>query len=348
MPSAQTAQREIPFGPGARILVINVARIGDTILATPLLRALKTAQPNTHLTCVAHPGRAEILKNLDFIDELQPFTKKSAWLRGRTGKRWDAAFVLGHDAALLRFALRTSRRVIAFRQHDDELNKALYVTVEKPAAPMHAVKERLLLADAVGISSADLRLAYRPTAAEREQAAHWLAAHVPADAAPIIGIQMGSFPTKAYRDWPVENFIALAKRIAAEKPNAYFVILGGKDVSDRAEEFKRALPGRSTIDACGRLSLRATAALMNRLDLYLGVDTGPTHIAGALGIPMVALYHCFHPGRLLAPLEHQGPLAVIEHPLTGDACERTSPMSLITVENVWQAVDNVIGKPAAS
>jgi len=73
------------------------------------------------------------------------------------------------------------------------------------------------------------------------------------------------------------------------------------------------------------------------LDLYVGVDTGPTHLAGALGIPMVALYHCRHRGSLLAPLDHPA-LTVIEHPAADADCTPQREMAEIGVDRVWDAV----------
>lgn len=323
-----------------KFLVINVSRIGDTILSTPLLKAIKHSIPKAQLTCAAHPKRAEILRNLDFVDELLSFSKKTAWLYLR--KRWDVAFVLGGDEKLVRFALRTSKRVIAFKQNNIELNKALYAAVNKPDNPIHAVKERLLLADAAGINYDDLSLSYRTTKKEDQAAQHWLSKHTPAGAWPIIGLQMSSFKTKAYRDWPTEYFIGLARLVKTTYPQAYFIILGGRDDLAKAHQFHQSLPSCSTLAACGTLSLRKTASIINQLNLYIGVDTGPTHIAGALSTPMVALYHCFHPGYLLAPLQRRAPLIIIEHPLSTNDCSRTSPMSMISIENVWRAVKTLI------
>ena len=78
--------------------------------------------------------------------------------------------------------------------------------------------------------------------------------------------------------------------------------------------------------------------MMQQLDLYIGVDTGPTHLAGALGLPMVALYHCLHPGRYLAPLDHPNFLGVVEHPAAGGDCTPTRTMAEIGVDRVWEQV----------
>ncbi len=87
--------------------------------------------------------------------------------------------------------------------------------------------------------------------------------------------------------------------------------------------------------------MRQNAAIMDKLNLYVGVDTGTTHLAGALGIPMVALYHSFHPGRFLAPQQHPK-LAIIEHPVGYKQATRQDTMSAILVDQVWHSVQHLL------
>ncbi len=319
----------------ANILVIHVARIGDTLLVTPAARALKQAAPKGRLTCLLHPARRALYENLPWVDELGAITPKTAWLRGRFGgKRYDYALVYGHDAPLVRYALRVAERVIAFRQCDDALNARLWRTVPPPVQTIHAVHERLLLPAALGATTTDHRLAYAPADAELAGARAWVQQHAPGK--PLIGFQVASFPTKAYRDWPADSFAELGRRLFARHPDARIVLLGGKESRAKATWLAQQLGGRA-VAAAGQLDLRATAALMAQLDLYIGVDTGPTHIAGALGIPMVALYHCRHRGIHLAPLGHER-LAVIEHPAADVDCTPSAPMAAIAVDSVWDKV----------
>jgi heptosyltransferase-3 len=323
------------LSPDARVLVIAVARIGDTLLATPMLRALKQASPRGYLEVMTHPKRLDVLRHLPFIDRLTSISKGSAWLRSllRT-KRFDWAFVFGQDLALVKYALRVSDKVVAFRQADDAVNARLHDAVDEPIPSPHAVWHRLLLLRSTGVNAGDLRLAWQVTVSEREAARAWLAQRIVSpDARPIIGLQLASFHTKSHRDWPVERFVEMARLALAEMPHARFVLLGDHQGIPAAEEFRAVLPECSVM-AAGTLSLRASAALVSQLDLYVGVDTGPTHIAGALGIPMVALYHAAYPGRNLAPL--QNPLCrVIEHPNTGIAADINADMSDITAASVW-------------
>jgi heptosyltransferase-3 len=181
-----------------------------------------------------------------------------------------------------------------------------------------------------------LRLAYTVRENERAWARATLAQTLPKGAKPLVGLQVASFPTKGYRDWPVERFVGLGQHIAARWPAAHFLLFGGKLEANRIGQFAQRFPGR-TARFDGRVSLRQSAALMNELDLYVGVDTGPTHIMGALGAPMIALYHCYSPSRLLKPLERPN-CYVVDHPRAGADCSPETPMAEIPVEAVWQQV----------
>ena len=321
------------------ILLVQVSRIGDTLLATPALRALATAFPEARLSCLAHPKRAEILQGLPFVHHLGRITKKLAPLRGwLPGRSHDLALVFGFDQPLVAYALRVARRVVAFRQGNPALEAQLWRVVEEPAfQSRHAVDYQLALTDAIGLPSAGKYLSYVVSAAEREWASTRLAPLRTSGARPLIGLQIASFPTKGYRDWPLAHFVELCRRIQAEHPGVHFLIFGGSLEQKRTRALHAALPDCS--DHCaGSLTLRQTGALMNEVDLYVGVDTGPTHIMGALHRPMVAMYHGHLPSRVLAPLEHPC-LWVVDHPRAGQGTSPDDyPMSDISVDAVMAKV----------
>lgn len=329
-----THPKTLASGQPNRILVINVARIGDTLLVTPALRALRAAFPKATITCVAHPKRCEVLEGIACIDNLQPMTKRSAFFRSRGfGKTYDLALVYGRDDALLEFALRASTQVVAFAggSHDEALAHA----VAPPVSVVHAVAERLMLPAAVGVQPDGFRLDYRVSTSEAKWAADWIRSRG-LTGRRLVGIQIASFPSKAYRDWPESYFRETARRLGELDSNVEVVLLGGPDDRARAKHIAEKLDRVNV--AAGELTLRQFAAVMAHLTLYIGIDTGPTHLAGALGIPMVALYHCRHRGRHLAPLEHPAYLAVIEHPATDAACTQESSMAEIGVDAVWPSI----------
>jgi len=322
------------------VLVINVSRIGDTLLATPALRAIAHAFRGAAITCLAHPKRAEVLEHLPFLASTGRIDKRMASLLGRIpGRRHDLALVYGFDRALVRYALRVARRVIAFRQGNAALDARLAPAVaEPPPLSRHAVLMRLALLEPLGIPPAGLRLAYQVSDTERSWAQQTLVAA--RCGGPLrIGLQVASFPTKAFRDWPVERFAELARRIRVRWPEAHFLIFGGAEEKERTEWLARQL-GSAATSFAGTLSLRQSAALMSLTHLYVGVDTGPTHIMGCFDIPLIALYHCHSPSRLLGPLEHPC-FYPVDHP-RAHPCPEETPMSAIGVDNVFAAVERAL------
>ncbi len=334
-----------------RILVINVTRIGDTLLATPALRAIAAFFPNAAITCLGHPKRVEVIENLPYLRKVGGITKRHALYRGwfdvLRGPEYDWAFVWGEDTALIRYALRKAQRVVAARQENARLNQRLFRAVRMPHRPdIHGVAWSLALPQAVGIPAAGYRLDYRVTAAESTAAVARLVAagigngdRTGADA-PIIGMQVASFPTKSYRDWPIEHFIDLARRVIARWPGARFVLFGADADKPRTLQLA-AQSGGSAISLAGELTLRETVAVMQHTDLYIGVDTGPTHLFSALQKPMVVLYHPSLPSALFRPLHHSS-LHAIDHALAGPGADQTIPIADISVETVFDAVVDAV------
>jgi len=143
----------------ARILVIAVARIGDTLMITPALRALAARWPKAEITFLGHPKRVEVVEHLPFLAAVGPISKQRAlWQGWVPGKRWDLALVFGFDEPLVAYALRTASQVVAFRQNDEKLNKRLLLAVESPPYQSdHAIPMRLALTRALGVPEVKLQ-----------------------------------------------------------------------------------------------------------------------------------------------------------------------------------------------
>jgi heptosyltransferase-3 len=300
------------------ILVIYVSRIGDTMLITPAVRSIARHWPGARIDFIGSPTSAEVFRHLPFVSNVSSKKKKWIHFQGWTQpKAYDLAFVYGYagDGPFVDYAFRIAQHVIAFKQDKGSLNAKLFAAVERPPfQTCHSVDHFLSLIKPLNIPVAGKYLSY--VIAEDEQ--EWSGAEVgplrKGGAGPLIGLQIASFPTKGYRDWPLGNFIELCRRIRNAHPFSHFLIFGGSLERDRTEALHAALADCSTHYA-SRLSLRQTAALMGELDLYVGVDTGPTHIMGALHRPMVAMYHGSSPSCYLAPLDHPK-LWVVDDPRT--------------------------------
>jgi len=324
-------------------LFINVARIGDTLLCIPAIRAVAESCVGATIDVLAHPGRAEALENLPFVASVGTISKRQAWLRGWVRPRqYDYALVYGHDAALIQFALRVAKRVVAFEQEDPRQNKRLFRSVrEPPPLSMHAVHHRLLLTEALGIPPVGLRLSYHPTPDELCWADATLNKDVPRNRSPLVGLHVATFPKKTFRRWPIEKFAELAHGILKILPDAHFLIFGGNEEPDQVKWLGKQLGSRATAYA-GRISLRQSGALMSRLGLFVGLDSGPSHLASAFDYPMVLLHHCLIPSRIIAPLQH--PCCVpVDHPrLAGGHCSEQVSMDEITVDQVIASVEQAL------
>jgi heptosyltransferase-3 len=334
-----------------RVLIINVTRIGDTLLATPAIRAIAAYFPNAKLTCLGHPQRVEVLAHLPYLAKVGSITKKSAWSRGWkdlvTKPEYDYAFVWGQDAALVSYAMRKARHVIAERQRDEALNRNLTFAFAAPVQnSIHAVAWFLAMPNAVGIPTSGFSLDVAITKDEKKVAAETMFGILGAsNHFPKVGFQVASFATKAWRDWPIQRFIDLGLRIIQAYPDARFVCFGAAGDQERIAELERSLRGR-VISFAGKTTLRETAALMSHLDLYVGIDTGPTHLYSALKKPMVVMYHPSIPSALYKPLEHPA-LSAIDHPLAGPACREKISMNEIDAGLVWRAVERALeGEPS--
>lgn len=328
------------------VLIINVTRIGDTLLATPAIRAIAAHFPNAEVTCLGHPARYTVLENLPYLAKTGSISKKSAWHRGWrdafTAPEYDYAFVWGQDSALVAYACRKAKHVIAERQRSKSLNARLALAFDAPPQnSIHAVAWFLAMVRAAGIEAHGFGLDYVFTKAERDAAGERLYGMLGAsNNLPKVGFQVASFATKAWRDWPITRFIELGLRIVQHYPDARFVCFGAPEDQARIAELERSLRGR-VLSFAGQTTLRESAAIMSHLDVYVGIDTGPTHLYSALNKPMVVLYHPSIPSALYKPLDHPA-FSAIDHPAAGPLCRDPISMDEITVEPVWQAVERAL------
>lgn len=323
------------------MLIIIVARIGDTLLVTPAIYALRKAFPEAQLEVLAHPKRKCVLENNPYIDRLSGYTLLE-YLRGLLHyKRYDIVFVYGEDSRMIKYAASKGRTVIGFEQKDLNLNRLLDIRVKRPDAMIHAVDERLLLVGALGLTNSDRRLIYKISDEEKKWADTFTKNLGLYDTDIKIGFQMAGFPTKAYRDWPAEHFISLGKLILKEL-DAKILLFGDKKDINKARHIHSALGGRALIIA-GKTNLRQTASLLPKCNVFVTTDTGPMHIAFALEVPTVALFHCMHRGENFGPTNKAEIYRVIQmEPLQGSECGRHLTMETVESSIVWDSIKDIL------
>jgi heptosyltransferase-3 len=151
----------------------------------------------------------------------------------------------------------------------------------------------------------------------------------------IIGVKLKSLPSRSWRDWPIKNFLLLVEKILKIKPNAHFLLYGASFENEELQKLSLSI-GKNYCNVLTNLSLRQVGAVMSQTQLYIGVDTGLTHLMSAFDIPMIALYHGLSPSNKAGPLGHPCFVA-LDHPL-GKKCEEDDLLDVISDEKVFRKI----------
>jgi heptosyltransferase-3 len=286
----------------------------------------------------------DLFANTPNINLLGTISEKRAWYKGWLSyKKYDYVIVFNCDNQLtniIKFALRVGKLVIASDVDDDKINSKLHVSI--PRLPnQHHIDIYNHFLSLFNFKKKYTRIKLYLGLEERAFAAALLSQHKLSKSRFLVGFQMISFPTRSYRDWPVDNFQLLAEKILDKKPNAFFLIFGSTEDHSKITQFKKHMPMDSYLDLTG-LSLRKTAAVMSLIDLYIGIDTGPTHMMSAFDVPMVAMYHGKFPSKYYAPIGHPYCIA-IDHPKK-DKCTEKDTMADISVDHVFLKLKRFLQK----
>lgn len=279
-----------------KILVRAPNWIGDAVMAIPTLSALRARFPESRITLLAKPQVAALFEHHPVIDRLWVYESpgRHAGLAGlwrlvrsiREG-RFDLAFLLQNafEAALITAAAGIPERV---GYAADGRRFLLTKSLDKKSAPFHQREAYLHLMNWVGLKNEFERRPFLViTEKERQSAADLLLAEGIARWEPVIGINPGAAYGSSKR-WDAARFAAAADRLLERYP-ARAVIFGGPAEVAIAEEVRRNMKHPAVIVA-GKTTVRMMMALIARCRLFITNDSGPMHIASALGVPVVAVF----------------------------------------------------------
>jgi len=275
-----------------RILVVRPDRIGDVVLITPMLRALRQRFPDCVLAALVRPYAAAVLEHnphLDLLLQDDPehddrgvvgFLRRWATLRRH---RFDTALMpLPHARyAWLCLLAGIRTRLATSRKAYNLLTFTRCIRRLPAQPPRHEADYCLDLARAIGVPDAGLDTEMILTADELRQARAFLGS------GRFVGIHPGS--GRSAPNWPVAQYVELAERLLRELPEMRLVVTGG--AGDRALQAAfDALPRDRVVMAMDAASLRQTAAILACLDVLVSASTGPMHVAAALRVPTVSLF----------------------------------------------------------
>ena len=331
------------------ILIIKLRYIGDVLLATPVLRALRERFPEARLTMAVNRGTEEVLAGNPDVQEVLVVEKgglaeQLRFLREVRRRRFDAVIDLtdGDRAAILAGLSGAPLRIGFNEEH--RWRGLLYTTVAHVGpSSVHRIEHDLAALRPLGIEPKVGQPKLYLSREDDERAARLLEeVGLVGAGGPLVMFQPGA--RYWFKAWPAERFAALADRLT-ESFGCRVVIGGSGQEQKLAEEVRRQARSTPTVLA-GRTPLRTYAAVLKRCALFVGSDNGPMHMAAALGVPVVALFGPSNPdewgprGPAVRVLYEGLDCRRCFHP----TCERgaESCMKRIAVDDVYAAAGSLL------
>lgn len=339
--------------PAPRALLVRAPNwIGDAVMATPTLAALHAGLPGARITVLAQSAVAEVLVGHPAVDDLMVDAHRGAHggVSGRCrlaseirGRGFDAALLLPNSfgsalvAALARVPVRVGYRT-------DGRGPLLTIALGRPPKPLpHMTVYYLGLLTAWGLVGDPKTVSLAVTVAERDAARQRLAEWGIAPDERVVGVNPGAAYGSAKR-WPADRFAAVAARLVHD--GAAVVVLGAASERGLGETVVAGL-GRRAVNAAGLTTVREAMALMSCCRHFITNDSGPMHVAAALGVPVTAV---FGPTDPVATSPVGERITILQRAVDCAPCRyRDCPidhrcMTGVSVEDVYRAVVNHASK----
>jgi len=340
------------------ILIVLVAGIGDLILASKGIRAIRNGYPEAEIHLLTSTDAAPLARHYPYVDRVWPFPIRE--LRSSKGSAW-AVLSLIRRLRRFRFRLAVNLysvesaagalkmgllfRAIRARQRagHDRNGFGLFLTKRIAAGTFLADRhfsEAVLEAAAAagGVPDSKGIDVFWDRAVEGRWKGLFPGPEETAGAAtgvPVVGINPGS--DRSLKRWDCGRYSRVADRLI-ESDGARIVLLGGPAETRIAGAIERGMR-HPVVNLSGRLGLDELAYVISRLDLLVTNDSGPMHIGAAAGTPLVALFGPALPGQFgpCAPSECS---RLIWHeidcrPCPQDRCPQPRCMDMITAEEVF-------------
>ncbi|WP_041975135.1 glycosyltransferase family 9 protein [Pyrinomonas methylaliphatogenes] len=314
-----------------RVLIVRLDEIGDVVMTTPFLRELRRNLPDAWMTLVVKPAVYNLVERCPYVDEVLTYDWSVAWtkraslvkvtrhsrairlaLKRLWWRNFDLAILPRFDIdyyhgnflayfSLARWRVGYSEDVTEDKRIVNKGSDRLLTHPVKVSNHIHEVERNLDLIRFLGGTVGSSRLETWLSTEDERVAENVLTSNgVNPVKDTVIAFCLGAGQAK--RIWPVDRFIKVARWVK-EKYSAMIIVIGGKDESGLGHRLRQEI-GENVVNMAGRTTLRETTALLKRCVLYVGNDTGPMHIAAAVGTPVVGIF-C--------------------HPLDGDPLHSNSP-----------------------
>jgi len=279
----------LPAAPRS-ICLLRLSALGDATHVVPLLRTLRRAWPDVPITWILGKGEARMLQGLEGI-ELIAFDKAAGWaglqdLRRRLGGRRFEVLLqlqLALRANLLSTLVRAERRIGYDRARSKE-GHSLVINERIPVAGHHVLDVFGTFCEPLGLRQDRVEWNLPVPQAARD----WAAQQLPGDQPTLL---VSPCSSHALRNWRPERYAAVADHAAGR--GWRIVLSGGRSALERATgDAILAAMRTPALDLIGKDTLKQALALLERSTLVLSPDSGPVHMANAMGTKVIGLFAC--------------------------------------------------------
>jgi heptosyltransferase II len=324
--------------------------VGDAVMATPALRALRTEYRRAEIVGVMRPVIADVLEGTGIIDRALLYHP-----RGRDGSQRGSVFLRAlqaekcHGAILFTNSLRTAwlawrsgaTERIGFARDLRGLLLTTRLTPKSKTVPNPVIDEYNRIAEAAGCRRITRTMELAVTERDRTALESFWAKHRGVNRERVIVFNTGGAFGPA-KNWPIASFTELAQRLVKQTDFTVLVACGPGEQTDARAIVAGANSSRVVTFADEPLSIGLTKAAVQSAGLMVTTDSGPRHFASAFGVPVITLFGPTH----IAWSETYSPHAVhLQHPVDCGPCQqRTCPlkhhrcMTELSVDRVFQAV----------
>lgn len=334
-----------------RVLIIKFSSLGDIILSTAALRAIRQKfSDNYKITFLVSEESKELLFNCQYIDELlvcdfknrdkgiSGFLKLATILRK---KNFDIVIDLqnNRNSHILSFlTLALSRYGYDNKKFGFLLNHR--IKDEKPPIDPVAHQFRILKMLDIGLDNPKLEL--WPTQEDRNYIDEFLGSEWLSVNQALVGINISASLRWPSKNWPLRYIIKLCEELSIRQMR--IVITGTEKDLAQANILVNKLKNIKIINACGKTTVNQLACLIKKCAVFISPDSAPVHVAASQGVPFIALFGTTDPRRHLAPVEK---CAVIKKDLACSPCYKSKCkinkcMESIKPEDVLEAMDKLL------
>ena len=341
----------------ANILVYSLVNLGDVLLTTSAVALLKKEYPQAKISMMVRPMAAEILQNNPVIDEVivydykgqhKSITKMVAFARHLRARKFDLSISFDRKLrpALLCMLAGIPVRVGPDKVFDDKpswVTKLYTQTIIIPHNIINTHQAETYQAIVRGFTGChdSMQPVIGTIMPEHDQKAKVLLSTLPNSKIRVGLCVKGTF---ALKNWPQERFAQMVDQLSGEYDAAFFIIGAPEDREYATEVIAKTKTKTPIANFCGQTSLMDLASLLHEIDLFITVDTGATHIAATVGVPMIVIYGCTSPKRwhplsdkavVISTNEVCCPCAIAEN-----ACLEHRCMMGISVSQVIEKIEN--------